>query len=96
MNGDLPVPPTLRFPTAIIGISKDLELKRPKSKALFLILMISPYKREIGNNIFRIKFTKTKYKNPYGLSNKKRNRPLQARNQSFQLVFLNTYCLKSI
>jgi hypothetical protein len=41
----LPVPPTLRFPTAITGKSKDTILN-PCIEKKFRILVIKPYKME--------------------------------------------------
>jgi hypothetical protein len=49
----LPVPPTLRFPTAITGKSKEHDLN-PCIEKKFRILVIKPYKMALETVIFAV------------------------------------------
>jgi hypothetical protein len=49
MWGVLPVPPTVIFPTLIIGIAKLLDFIQPQSKNLFRVATMLQYKNEKGN-----------------------------------------------
>lgn len=52
-KGVLPVPPTVRFPTDMIGTSNAFDGKMPQSKKIFRSVTTPLYTREIGhNNIF--------------------------------------------
>jgi hypothetical protein len=56
--GDLPVPPTARFPTQIIGKLKLEEANQFLSKHLFLIFTMMPYKIANGKSNTRKDFKK--------------------------------------
>ncbi|MNE40267.1 hypothetical protein D3C80_1342660 [compost metagenome] len=59
--GVFPVPPTLKFPTAIIGKSKECDFKMPLSKRKLRKDVIKPYKIAKGKSIFRRIFIVRKY-----------------------------------
>src|SRR5579872_1062495 len=52
--GDLPVPPTARLPTQMIGRLKDAEGRRRLSKSQLRALITRAYISETGNNNRRI------------------------------------------
>lgn len=56
--GDLPVPPTARFPTQIIGKLKLEETNHCLSKHLFLIFTMMPYNTANGKSNTRKDFKK--------------------------------------
>lgn len=61
MCGVLPVPPTLRLPTDIIGILNLTEVRIPKSNSLLRSCISKPYKTEIGYSIIRNNTIPRKY-----------------------------------
>jgi hypothetical protein len=55
------VPPTLKLPTAIMGIENEYDFKNPTSKRKFRTVVITPYTTAKGKSNIRSNFILRNY-----------------------------------